>query len=85
MDDFVWLKHPDTGGHFRCPAAAVDDWLANGWQVAGEPPAEPNPVAAEHLAWRQQQTQTEAFVPRADKPTKPAARRGLQNGELSDG
>ena len=85
MDEFVWLHNPETGGYFRCPASAVEDWKDNGWKVADEPPAEPNPVTAEHLAWREQQSQTEAFTPKADKPTTKPARRGAQNGELSDG
>ena len=84
-DDFVWLKHPNTGGHFRCPAAAVDDWLDRGWEVADEPPAEPNPVAAEHLAWREQQDQAAAVAAEQtdSKPTK-SARRGAENG-VNDG
>lgn len=84
MDEFVWLHNPDTGGYFRCPAAAVDDWKDNGWEVAEEPPAEPNPVTAETLAWREQQDQAAQAAGQTDKPTKPA-RRGAQNGELSDG
>lgn len=84
MDEFVWLTHPDTGGHFNCPPAALDDWLGNGWQVATEPPAERNPVAAEHLAWREQRNQA-AAEPTEKPTTKTAARRGTENGEMSDG
>ncbi len=39
--DFVWLRHPGTGGVFRCPAVAVDAWLARGWEP-GDEPAEPD-------------------------------------------
>lgn len=78
--DRVWLRHPETKGHFECPAAAVDDWIAMGWERS-DPPEEPNPVIAEHLAWREQQNQTEAFIPKADKP----ARRGNTTGEMSNG
>jgi len=49
MDDFVWLVHPDTGGHFRCPTAAVKDWIDMGWEST-EPPAEPDPATAEQPA-----------------------------------
>jgi hypothetical protein len=84
--EFVWLKHPDTGGYFRCPAAAVEDWLANGWEVADEPPAESNPVTAENLAWREQQDQAATKPAKQnDKPTTKVARRGAQNGDMSDG
>lgn len=54
-DEFTWLRHSETGGTFRCPNAAVDDWLDMGWEVADEAPADPNPVVAEHLAYREQQ------------------------------
>lgn len=43
MVERVWLVHPETGGHFLCPAEAAEAWADKGW-VPGEPPAETNPV-----------------------------------------
>jgi len=34
MTSHVKLRHPKTGGEWLCPAEAVDDWLAKGWQRA---------------------------------------------------
>jgi hypothetical protein len=28
----VLLRHPQTTGVWACPVAAVDDWLAKGWE-----------------------------------------------------
>lgn len=85
MNDFVWLTYPETGGHFRCPRAAVEGWKATGWEPANEPPAEPSPVVAEHLARREQQTQAAVAAEQTNKPTRRAAQRGTENGEMSDG
>jgi hypothetical protein len=55
MSESVWLRHaglPGEDGHggaFLCPAGAVADWLAMGWEL-GDPPEEPNPVVAENIA-----------------------------------
>lgn len=32
MADRVRLRHPETGGEWDCPAAAVDGWKELGWQ-----------------------------------------------------
>jgi hypothetical protein len=48
-DERTWLQHAH-GGYFHCPAEAVDEWVAMGWQVADEPPPEDNPVVVELLA-----------------------------------
>lgn len=48
MDDFTWLRHA-SGGYFRCPVGAVDDWRTRGWEPS-DPPPEPNPVTAEQPA-----------------------------------
>lgn len=69
VDGFTWLTHPETGGSFNCPDAAVADWLANGWQP-GEAPVEVNPAIAERIAFEQQQAAAAAQT----KTTKP--RRG---------
>lgn len=37
MTSYVKLRHPKTGGEWSCPAAAVDGWLAKGWQKADAP------------------------------------------------
>lgn len=34
MADRVRLRHPETGGEWDCPAAAVDGWKELGWQEA---------------------------------------------------
>jgi hypothetical protein len=51
-EERVWLFHPASGGHFHCPATAVEEWTAPamGWVVADAPPDEHNPVTAEALA-----------------------------------
>jgi hypothetical protein len=51
-EERVWLFHPASGGHFHCPASAVEEWTAPdmGWVVADAPPDEHNPVTAEALA-----------------------------------
>lgn len=54
MDQRQWLYHPVTKGYFHCPAKAVDDWKAKGWQES-EPPEEVNPAVAERLAWEREQ------------------------------
>jgi hypothetical protein len=53
-DERVWLTHPAHGGHFHCPADAVEEWTGPdmGWVLAEEPPPEDNPVVAEALAQR---------------------------------
>lgn len=51
----IWLRHVGLegedghGGAFLCPAGAVDDWKAMGWEP-GDAPEEHNPVVAENLA-----------------------------------
>jgi hypothetical protein len=58
-DERVWLRHVGLAGEdghgeaFLCPAGAVDDWRAMGWEVTDEPPEDPNPVVAENLAAQQ--------------------------------
>ena len=32
MADRVRLRHPETGGEWDCPAAAVDGWKELGWE-----------------------------------------------------
>ncbi len=78
-DEFTWLRHPETGGHFRCPTGAVDDMAELGWEPS-DPPVEINPAVAEHLAWRQQLARQQA---EQTKPTKPATRG--KSEEMSDG
>lgn len=52
MDERVWLRHPDTGGAFHCPVAALNAWMALGWE-RGEAPVEVNPAIAERVAFEQ--------------------------------
>jgi hypothetical protein len=49
MDEFVWLRHPETGGHFRCPPDAVEAWTARGWEPAEQPPPEPDKTRDEPM------------------------------------
>lgn len=57
-DARVWLRHVGLageeghGGAFACPAGAVDEWRAMGWEP-GDPPEDPNPVVAENIAAQQ--------------------------------
>lgn len=48
MDGFTTLTYPATGGVFQCPDAAVEVWVARGWQPldapATGPVAEPQAV-----------------------------------------
>lgn len=71
-DEFTWLRHSETGGTFRCPDAAVDDWLDMGWEVADGAPADPNPVVAEHLAYREKQAAAAQATKTTSKSTKTA-------------
>lgn len=63
VDGFTWLKHSETGGTFRCPDEAVEDWAKNGWEPC-EAPEEVNPAIAERIAFeRAQQAAAEAAAP----------------------
>ena len=81
MDDFTWLKHAETGGHFRCPNGAVDDMAELGWEPS-EAPEEINPAVAEQLAWRREQELARQHA-EAPNPTTPATRG--KSKEMSDG
>jgi len=50
VSDRVWLKHPEHGGYFECPAEAVAEWRKLGWEPADDMPPEPNPTVAEYVA-----------------------------------
>lgn len=67
-DDFTWLTHPSTGGFFRCPAAALDDWLDMGWQPCAAPPQD-NPVVAERIAWEHDQADQQDPNPEPEPET----------------
>jgi len=69
----TWLHNPTTGGVWQCPNAAVDDYLALGWERS-EAPSPPNPAIAERLAWRRQQAAAAQAEP--DPVSQPAAQRG---------
>lgn len=50
MADRVRLRHPETGGEWDCPAAAVDGWKELGWQedsLQSKTKAELQGIAAE--------------------------------------
>ncbi len=54
----VWLKHPATGGFFRCPERAAEDWEKAGWVRSDPPPAPVSPVVAERIEWENQRRQS---------------------------
>jgi hypothetical protein len=84
-DDFTWLQHRETGGHFRCPTGAVDDMAELGWEPS-DAPVEINPAVAEQLAFRQElarQQQTPEAEASEPKSSNPAARG--KSKEMSDG
>lgn len=68
-DERVWLRNPETGGHFHCPADAVAEWTTPdmGWVRAEEPPEEHNPVVAEALAQRRALAEQAAAEEKAAK------------------
>lgn len=78
MDERIWLRHDETGAYFHCPAEAVEDWQALGWEPGEEPEPEVSPVVAENLAWRVEQSSAEA------EPKPKPARRG-EPKELTHG
>lgn len=51
----VWLRNPTTGGRFRCPARAAQQWIDMGWEPSDPPPPAPSPVVAERLRWQAEQ------------------------------
>lgn len=78
-DERVWLTHPETGGWFHAPAGAVDAWTELGWQVAEEPPPEPNPVLAEYVPPHL------AADPEPEPESKPSKqKRGRQDSAATD-
>lgn len=82
-DERVWLKHPEHGGYFHCPAGAVEAWTSPelGWEVADDEPEEPNPVIAELLAARAALAAEEAVVAEQAAPKKRAAKATANNTE----
>ncbi len=76
MDEFVWLRHPDTDGWFHCPPGAVKAWMARGWEKAEGPPPEedrtrdPAMLAALNDALAAEQAPPEP--PAEDETSKPA-------------
>lgn len=78
-DGFTWLRQPETGGVFRCPDAAVEDWCKDrGWEPC-EPPEEVNPAVAERITAEREQaapSPTQEPAAEAAQTTTRAARRG---------
>lgn len=67
-----WLRHPETGGYFYAPVAAVPDWLSLGWVPSDPPPPEPSPVVAERIRWEHER-QAAAQPAAPSKPTRRSA------------
>lgn len=80
-DERVWLRHVGLagedghGGVFACPAGAVDEWRAMGWEPADGPPEEPNPVVAENVAAQLAEAQRLAAQAQA-APASKTSRKG---------
>jgi hypothetical protein len=73
-DERVWLKHTEHGGYFHCPADAVGEWAAMGWEPTDAPPEE-NPVVAEMLAAQQAAAEQAAADEKAAKAATRASRK----------
>lgn len=69
MSERVWLNHPATGGYFHCPTEAAEHFKKLGWTEATEPPAEPNPVVAEHIEWERQQAAADRKPSKTKSPS----------------
>lgn len=75
MTERVWLRNPETGGAFHCPADAADSWRARGW-VDGEEPQQVNPAVAE---WAPHPPAPEpAGVPEGEPAAEPEAEPATQ-------
>ena len=58
MSARIWLRHPDTGGYFHCPADAVNHWKALGY-VESDAPKPRNPVTANTRRRTRRQSENE--------------------------
>lgn len=72
-DDRVWLRHPETGGYFHAPEAAVDDWLELGWEPSG-----PRPEINHATAEQPQRPIPEPIVEPAPVEAKKATSKGSE-------
>lgn len=73
-DERTWLRHPDTGGTFHCPAPALPEWVGLGWQPC-DAPEEHNPVVAELIAAQAAAREAAAIAAAASKPATPSMSR----------
>lgn len=55
VDEWVWLRHPDTGGVQYVPPSALETWTELGWEPC-EAPTEPNLALAEYAPIRAAKT-----------------------------
>lgn len=81
-EDRVWLTHPEHGGHFECPAGAVEAWTSPelGWVPAESAPEEHNPVIAEALAARAEAERVTAEEQKKPRKAAKAAADNTQEG-----
>jgi hypothetical protein len=70
-DGFTWMKHPEVGIPWRCPDAAVDQWIDLGHERC-DPPVEINPAIADRLALERE---------RAEQAEKPAAKKAAKSDQ----
>lgn len=71
MDEFVWLHHPVTDGYFHCPPDAVKAWIGRGWELADEPPPQPDNTRDEPMLEALRAAQAAEQAP-ADPPADEA-------------
>ncbi len=85
----VWLRHvglPGEEGHggaFLCPAGAVADWKAMGWEP-GEAPEEHNPVIAENVAAQKAAAEEEAALAKEAAAEKRAEKKAAKEAVEDD-
>jgi hypothetical protein len=72
-DERIWLRHPETGGYFHCPAEAVEHWTELGYEPSDAPP-EVNPVVAERVA-QEQELAAQAAARAAQAAEEPTTRK----------
>jgi hypothetical protein len=80
VDGFVWLHNSETGGYFRCPDGAVDDWREMGWEPS-DPPEEVNPAIASRLALEREQAEAAQAAETSRKAATTKSTKSARRGE----
>jgi hypothetical protein len=80
-DGFTWMKHPGVDIPWRCPDAAVDQWIDLGHEPC-DPPVEINPAIADRLAAeRERADKAAAEEAAAEEAQKPAAKKAAKSDQ----